>query len=374
MNFRTHLIPVSALLPMSSICHANPVLTKLYDKGYLLFVGQDNQTIDEYHESGFFPTAGGVVTYTSLYTLRGLREYVDYGSGPVHASVLVEKYPDSALMIGLALMDEEGISNGLNRIANGEFDDQIISLAEFVRDLERPVFVRIGYEFDGPWYGYSPEPYKAAYRRIVNLSREIAPNFINVWHSVAYVSDPSILANLGKTYTEYMMDWYPGDEYVDWTGVTWFTHLYETTAQEFVDLSRKLNKPVMMAETAPMSYDLEDATYGSPVDNGSVKAGDIIDTDLSADEIWNRWFQPMINFMEKNDCYIHAICYINTHWDSQPMWKRDTETGNYQGLYWGDSRLQANPGIAKKWQDLISSSKWINRDELDFKDWMIERN
>lgn len=69
--------------------------------------------------------------------------------------------------IGLALPHD----GKEERIANGSLDNALFALVTGLRALNRPVYLRIGYEFNGPWNGYKPTSYKAAFRRIVQFLR-----------------------------------------------------------------------------------------------------------------------------------------------------------------------------------------------------------
>lgn len=72
-----------------------------------------------------------------------------------------------------------------------------------------PVFLRIGAEMDVWTVAAEPEVYIAAYRAIAQAARSIAPNMALVW-SVNHVSgwDVDVTA------------FYPGDEFVDWVGIS----------------------------------------------------------------------------------------------------------------------------------------------------------
>lgn len=81
----------------------------------------------------------------------------------------VKKFPFYLIpQIGLS-MTAAGEIKGANfedRVAAGEYDTQIASLCRGIKDMDRPVFLRIGYEFNGRWNGYKPDPYKKAFVRI----------------------------------------------------------------------------------------------------------------------------------------------------------------------------------------------------------------
>jgi hypothetical protein len=51
---------------------------------------------------------------------------------------------------------------------------------------------------------------------------------------------------------------------------------------------------------------------------------------------------------------IKAVTYLNAFWDEQKMWGPP-----YANSYWGDARVQANPGILAKWQAEISGSRYL---------------
>lgn len=78
-----------------------------------------------------------------------------------------------------------------------------------------PVFLRIGAEMDVWANPAEPEVYITAYRTIAQAARSIAPNIALVW-SVNHVS------GWDTDVTEY----YPGDEYVDWVGISAYMGRY----------------------------------------------------------------------------------------------------------------------------------------------------
>ena len=60
------------------------------------------------------------------------------------------------------------------------------------------------------------------------------------------------------------------------------------------------------------------------------------------------------SFIRQNKDVVKAVSYINAVWDSQELW-----AAPYANGYWGDSRVQANSEISKKWLSEISDkSLW----------------
>lgn len=72
-----------------------------------------------------------------------------------------------------------------------------------------PIYLRIGAEFN-TWDGYvDAEMYKQAFRKIAIETRRASNNLATVW-SISHTSKDGINTD----------DYYPGDEYVDWVGVS----------------------------------------------------------------------------------------------------------------------------------------------------------
>jgi hypothetical protein len=132
----------------------------------------------------------------------------------------------------------------------------------WAKTINCPIYLRIGYEFDGPHNQLEPEEYKEAYKRFVDITREEGVNNVAfVWHS--YAAPPYKGYALGS--------WYPGDDYVDWVAVSLFGHMYGPDpglyGDAVFDFAKTHKKPVMVAESSPI--------YG------------IFDGDVRS---WNTWF------------------------------------------------------------------------------------
>lgn len=347
----------------------------------LMFVGQDFASVQQYQNSNLFPTPSGIVSYMPLPELQGLWQNFDWGAGTINTLQSAQAFPNSLLAMGIYMKDDEWRPNRLGQIANGDFDDEIIEFATFLGtkckylnsngdSASYPVYLRLGYEFEGSWNNYHPQRYINAYKHIVDVIRPIAPNTIFVWH--AATSPVDHLSDIQNGITKNLEDWYPGDDYVDWMGISWFLSadpLQATQSNKLLNLARKKGVPVMICESTPQGYDLAastkrfiGATYdGTPGQGMQVK---------TADEIWNEWYVPYFNYIYNNADVIRAACYINANWDTQALWGPD-----YSGGYWGDSRIEANTTITQKWNEEMAKSTWmhggegfleqiINRDEV----------
>lgn len=131
----------------------------------------------------------------------------------------------------LSMVTWEPWSN-LDNIIQGQYDDFLTRNARKIAEAKVPVMIRFGHEMNGNWYTWSgprngaeetegfgdpnlpdgPERYVAAYRHVVDIfRREGAKNVLWVW-AVNCSSVPDVEWND-------MMNYYPGDGYVDWVGI-----------------------------------------------------------------------------------------------------------------------------------------------------------
>ena len=319
----------------------------------MLILGQDLKSTWDYISTSSFPTPAGITTYLNLYSLDGLGPNdTDWGAGPINAASCVNGYPNSVLVMGI-YMTEQYYPGGLTDIANGKYDTQIKTLATFIKSANRPAYIRIGYEFEGQWNGFTnPATYIAAYKHIVDTIRPVAPNFVSVWQAAASPIDTVL-----RGYHPNITDWYPGDNYVDWCGLSFFLPQDSrqfTYADEMLNFARSHQKPVMICESTPQGYNLSNMTKAniSPVYDGTAGQNSQAKT---ADQIWSEWYAPYFNYIHQNADAIRAVAYINADWNSQSQWSPPYSQG-----YWGDTRVQENATIKQNWITEINSAFWLH--------------
>ncbi len=317
------------------------------DGEVILFVGQELEAIgglDDYNDGylDHFDVPGGFTMYTNLtpgnemfgQTNRGLDGVYatdDWGDGESNMSLQLADpdFEHMALAIGLWLVGQE------DNVADGSHDELINDLADFMLELgDRPVFLRIGYEFDGhSWNHYDIEDYKTAYRRIKDhLDARGVTNVAYVWQSAGFVS------NLDQ-----LEEWYPGDDYVDWCGFSFFARWDE---QKMVEFARGKGKPVFIAEASP--------TIGEHTVkfDGDTKQTVLANPD-EAQEAWDKWFVPFFDMIDANPDVVKAVSYINANWRSRPMWK---DNPTFRDI---DARLHTSDMIAERWRTKTASSKYL---------------
>ena len=307
-------------------------------EGVLLTVGQDVDSINNYHDDVGIK-AGGVTNYIGITSLNGLTNNADSGAGRNNVQELATTYPESALVIGVSM-------NGvISEVAAGNYNDNIDILLTTLATYNRPVYLRWAYEIDGPWNNHNTvdiiTTFRYVHQRISDLGYE--GNIALVWQLSSYCPNASGQARLES--------YWPGDEYVDWVGLSWFApqDCDYSRVNEAALFAKNHNKPLFINEASPQRYSIGNLTYSSNVGNGGNK---VIKT---AVEIWDEWYQPFFDFINAAENNVKAITYINANWNAQTRWNPTDGIGSPEG-YWGDSRVQANDIIKQRWLDATNIS------------------
>jgi len=120
----------------------------------------------------------------------------------------------------------------MDRILSGSFDNQIKAWAIAARTANIPLLAEFGTEVNGDWFpwnatynganqtGYGDtseydgmEKFKLAYRHIIDICRDNGVRNITWFYHVDAYNSPDVAWNTMKGY-------YPGDDYIDWIGVS----------------------------------------------------------------------------------------------------------------------------------------------------------
>ncbi len=297
-------------------------------RSVIFIAGQSREEFDDYVENVVgqglhLPLPAGATIYTSL-TGSGLDRPHANEPGDHHQDLryLLRTNDPLLIQVGLWLSRDE-----LFAIAEGREDVRVQALAQRLGTLGRPVFVRIGYEFDGPHNRYPPEAFVNAYRAMARAMRAY-PSILLVWHSFALL----------PTYQEHdVMAWYPGDEYVDWIAVSFFQvdedgYFKGSNRDRLVAIARQKGKPLMVAEASAVRY-----TQSQKRRTGEA--------------YWDAWYEPFFRFIETNE-EVRAVSMINVDWDSQRQ---------HAFLDWGDCRIQSDPVVLDRWRERLKAPYWIHR-------------
>ncbi len=306
----------------------------------LFFIGQDlgatgglNGYTNGYCD--FFATPAGFTVYSNLSPgnqsygyvnqgLDGLQTKANWGAGHCWAQAYIDDttYAHSILSIGLAMVNHE------KQVAKGKHDDLIRALGAWIQSTKRPVFLRIGYEFDGwSWNHYRRKYYLKAWKRIYSIFANLqVRNVAFVWQSKGYGSDQATLEA-----------WYPGDDLVDWCAYSYFGN----PDVAMLTFARKHHKPVFIAEASPV-LQMDNLYFDTDLKKESV-----------ARRVWQDWFEPFIRTLREHQDVIKAFSYINVNWSVQPMWVNNP---TFQKV---DSRIQVSPFISEKWKKEMAKPRYL---------------
>ncbi len=152
----------------------------------------------------------------------------------------------------------------LRKIAMGGWDDYFANAAQVVRDFGGPVFISIDHEMNGNWYPYSQaypnsgvtaNDFIVAWRRIVDIFRKNGAN------NAAFVWSPNVPDVGGVPFSAY----YPGDNYVDWIGVSFYSG-NDPMAMSTIYRTYAAKKPFFVTEwaTSPYGKKRESVKAGRP--------------------------------------------------------------------------------------------------------------
>jgi hypothetical protein len=297
----------------------------------LHIAGQSREDFDDYVASvcrngAGCPLPAGVALYTDL-RLVGLRApYAMPAKEDNHQDLpyLLGKYSNMVLQVALYVH-----STQLTEVQTGKHDPRIKELGSILKSTRRPVFLRIGFEFDGPHSQNEPEAYQKAYQRIVDgIEGTGARNVSYVWHSYALL----------PTYKNHdPLAWFPGDQYVNWVGISLFFQVTKGSPfeapnrQRLVDIARKKGLPVMICEASPIRFTPEQKK-------------------LQGEDYWNFWFKPFLHFIEGNP-EVKAFSIIHCDWDHVSLTKK---------WGWGNCRLTADPVVQRNWQRMMRNDRFLH--------------
>jgi hypothetical protein len=230
----------------------------------------------------------------------------------------IEKYPWYIIpQIGLAMTHDGSPEKHYEQVvAAGGFDKQIDTFVMALNFIDRPSYVRIGYEFSGQWNGYVAESYREAFARVARAMRKGSVNpAATVWCMSPDANNKDF------------MSFYPGDDLVDWWCIDIFSHWHcsDSIAVAFMNGSLDHHKPLMIGESTPRGVGVE-----------------------KADSSWQKWFYPYFRLIADYP-NMKAFCYINWNWAKYPKW------GD-----WGNGRIEDNEYVSRHFVKEISHKYYIH--------------
>ena len=133
-------------------------------------------------------------------------------------------------------------NQGLNEVYE---DTYLVDLAKMFGKYKSPIYLRYASEMNGNWVAYhgDPELYKEKWRIVHDVMEKYAPNVIMVW--TPYEKP---VGNI--------LDYYPGDKYVDWVGVNLYNVVYR---------DNDINKPVSDDPLKMLSFVYHEFSNRKPI-------------------------------------------------------------------------------------------------------------
>ncbi|OIQ09057.1 hypothetical protein MOOR_11680 [Moorella thermoacetica] len=138
-----------------------------------------------------------------------------YGPGnfvlPRDAMEKARRVPGAGLVLALEP------NGGLEGLREGD----LVAIARELAALKIPIFLRFASEMNmegtNAWHG-DPAAYVSWFRRAATIMRREAPNVALVWNPFDIVQPEGVKAAA--------LEYYPGDDYVDWVGVNFYSDYY----------------------------------------------------------------------------------------------------------------------------------------------------
>ncbi len=227
----------------------------------------------------------------------------------------MREFPGVILQLGISMTDEYSKSKNSGyekRVLRGEYDENIRILGKNLKRLGKPVFLRLGYEFNAVnSNGYEPENYIRAYKYVFN--RVNNENIMWVW-------------NACTEGCEDYMKYYPGDEFVDWWSLNIFSRkdMDSEFTKSFLERAEMHENPVMIGEACPARIGTKNK------------------------RVWSEWFKPFFKFIHSNRI-IKSFCYVNLDWTKYERFPD-----------WKDCRISNNSEIRNKYLRELENKRILN--------------
>ncbi|MDS1030370.1 glycosyl hydrolase [Bacillota bacterium LX-D] len=226
---------------------------------------------DSYRLSKYEPKEGtylGAYVVQDTYIKADMQKFNEL-TGKNHASFFRyvgygQKFPQSWIQelqkVGAVPHIAWEPNEGLDAVQD---DLYLRSFARSLKETGMPVFLRFASEMNGTWAAYSgnPQKYIAKWRLVHDVMAEEAPNVMMVWTVFTFPQNT-------------ILQYYPGDKYVDWVGVNIYNVVYHNDQPnqradhedplellDYVYNTFSDRKPIQISEFGVTHYTVTDNRY-----------------------------------------------------------------------------------------------------------------
>ncbi len=250
--------------------------------------------------------------------------------------------------LSLSMTNGNGAASDVEIATTSLHDRVLTEIGETLAEFGKPLFIRLGFEFNGTWNGYTPGIYPIAYRKMADIFHAAGVD------QAAYIwcYEPD-----GPDDFDAVVDgqsaWYPGDDYVDWFGLDLFKaehftapcsqresqHALYDRSIRFLEMAQTHGKPVMLSETAAVKVYVTSETDDPSLVDGQSD--------------WSTWFAPFFTFIADHP-QIKGFLYMNQDY-------RGTVYERENG--WGDARIEVNPYILNQYRQILHDDRFLHAND-----------
>jgi len=207
------------------------------------------------------------------------------------------QYLDQRKILPLIQMNPKKVS--LHFIATGQYDKELIQLADQIKRVGAPVALSFAHEMNGYWYPWSVRDPTAHPETVVNRPMFFRAAWRHIWKlfQAQHVTNVTWVWTISRDAQRYgwpdLHAWWPGWKYVDWIGMNGyyrkptdnFDYLYN---DQLAILRTFTKKPVLITETGVGPG----PTQHTQIENlfAGIKRENFLGFvwfDMNADEHWN---------------------------------------------------------------------------------------
>jgi len=252
--------------------------------------------------------------------------------------------------------------DGLDSYKTGDVE----AFADMLHGFKTPLILRWNHEMNGSWYpwGQKPAQYISKFREFATIMHQRAPGVAMAWtpnQAWGYPwpgcmhHDPKVTQ--GPHGSDPYAPYYPGDEFVDWVGIS-FYHWGETRGANQVPPAGKWGMANGIGNGVPNFHDIFAVGHNKPMlvaetsalfDTNNAKGGNATELDIK-----RAWIQQVYNLtdaqqplLNKHLSRIKLICWFN-------ILKHEAEVkGNV------DWRISANASVADYYAKSVAADYFI---------------